>query len=387
MKTLALLGLSFLCVIPFGVAQEKSGSDEGKWGIENLVQIEPGLAYRSIAVSPNGDVIAFSTQSRDRESFSVEPEKVILITRGGRKELLLSSLDAPRRIPWVDDLVFSQDGKSLYGYRSVFRRVVAWDVASAEKISREFAEGSFAWSFALNPTVEGSGLTLTAGSSSKTNSLSSPRAVIAIEWNNSTGQEIQLRDAYDQPVGSNVPVGQLTEELCFSPDGTILATTGKQGLCLIDWDTQKKDWKVVSIPLSAHSYGVAIAPDSHTVAVGTVNGVFVVDRLNPKRKPIALAGHGAFLTTGKARVNCVDFLKDGTLVSAGGDGNICLWNLQSKKCITTVQLGAPIEELACSRDGYSLYAAGTDGVIRRVYRKGMTTDTFAVALDEDQVQK
>lgn len=371
MKTLVTFLVAFF-LVTFVVAGEKTGStdDNSKWGQHDLAKCEEGMVYHSIAVGPSGTTVAVSTRAVSQEDSLLGREKVILFTSGGRRGCDLPALDKPKRGAGVSALVFSQDGSRLYGHRSVASAVLVWDVTNG-KVVDKVAEGSFGPCFALN---------FKANAESRAVMAFRPKLQGFVHY-------VEMRDAQNQPVGKPLSLhvypgsagGPI--DLEFAPDGTFIATVAKNEVGVVDWDKAKQQWRVKNFPLSAQGYGVTVSPDNHTIAAGTVDGIFLFDRLKPNGKAVSLQGHGAFYATGKPRVDCVKFLRDGALVSGGADGTVRLWDINTKQCLEVLQYGAPIDALAVSPDGYAIYAAGTDGKIKRFYRKGMTRDTFAVATD------
>jgi len=162
----------------------------------------------------------------------------------------------------------------------------------------------------------------------------------------------------------DVPKRQLAAELlhpdsapdaAFSPDGTLLATA-----CLDDfvrlWDTAS--WREIARLQVARLYShrtLAFSPDGRLLAAPDTNNTIVLWDLKTKLKLFRLAGHHDIVTE-------LAFTPDGkTLVSGSLDTTVRLWDVSRQtELVSLTNFSRFIYALAISRDGQFL-AVGTSG--------------------------
>lgn len=195
--------------------------------------------------------------------------------------------------------------------------------------------------------------------------------------------------------------------VAISPDGRVLAVTGRRTLML--WDMESKQ-KVVEVPAGENLVKpVAFSPDGQTLATGDWNGVlklWTIARTEGRLQLTELATldidesityhrlsfspDGRFLATNGGNevrvwdvdrrmvhkleghtdtVMCVAFSKQGTLATAGDDRTIKLWKLGRDTPIR--ELGAPLDRhtrtvlsLAFSPDGQLLASGSSDDTVK-----------------------
>ncbi|MEV4680621.1 caspase, EACC1-associated type [Streptomyces kurssanovii] len=164
-------------------------------------------------------------------------------------------------------------------------------------------------------------------------------------------------------------------ELAFSPDGRHLATTDEASAKLLDV-SDPRDPRTVA-KWQAHSYevqGFAFSPDGSRLATAGKDGVVAVWDLSDTRKPVRrenLVGHTSVLARIEKGVDigAVAFLPDGRgLVSVntfGRESEAVHWNLgntQRARVVRKLDSGTGHTVVALSRDGRMLAVTGSDTV-------------------------
>ena len=174
-------------------------------------------------------------------------------------------------------------------------------------------------------------------------------------WRTATGQRIGT--ALPSPGASGGYVA-----VAFSPDGTILATIGVEGLARL-WNvtTQQEIGAPLTVGAPGTSTGtVAFTPNGKmlvTVGAGGRTQLWSVATHEPFGKPMAAGATATVLA----------FSPDGTTVAtAGGDGTIRLWDTATQQEIGAPMTAdtQPVYAAAFSPDGTTVATAGGDGTIR-----------------------
>ncbi|MDG9715884.1 WD40 repeat domain-containing protein [Streptomyces sp. DH24] len=159
--------------------------------------------------------------------------------------------------------------------------------------------------------------------------------------------------------------------VAFSPDGTLLAATGRGGGIRL-WDmTDRTAPRPVGTPPASHDkeniVSVAFAPDGRTLATagddGTVRRWDLTDPAHP-------APLGAPARADERSVRAVAFTPDGrTLATAGYTGTVRLWRVAGRDGLEP--LGKPLRgheasvwTVAFSPDGRTLATGGFDETVR-----------------------
>jgi WD40 repeat protein/serine/threonine protein kinase len=167
-------------------------------------------------------------------------------------------------------------------------------------------------------------------------------------WDNATGAEHLLIDGH----------ADLVTTLAYSPDGTLLASGGRDGLIHL-WSAEDGTLQqTLSLQGQEAAYSLAFSPDGTLLASGSESGLRLWN--------VADGEMIAKLEQAEpAQVFTVRFSPDGTLLAAGSnDGLITLWDVQTHE-----PNGSP---LAAHRDGVSSLAFSPDG---RILASGSRDET------------
>ena len=154
----------------------------------------------------------------------------------------------------------------------------------------------------------------------------------------------------------------IVRSLSFSPDGSRLVSSGQDRLVMV-WDTV--DGKPL-LPIGGSGANTvlfaAYSPDGSVIAVGESSGA-------PENISIYDAETGLLRMVLKGHlegINALTFARDGqTLASAGNDGQIKLWDINTASEVTTFSDDVGwVSPIAFSPDGSWLAFAGRDSTIR-----------------------
>ena len=147
--------------------------------------------------------------------------------------------------------------------------------------------------------------------------------------------------------------------VAFSPDGKTLVSAGRDKQ-VVFWNVANGELQRDAILLPSEIEGVAVSPDGQTVAAACWDGK--IRLLNSADGEIAATlGHND-----NGSSTAVIFSRDGkTLYSAGSGGVVKSWDYAERKLLTTVQThDRPVKQLALSPDGARLATCSEDASIK-----------------------
>ena len=184
---------------------------------------------------------------------------------------------------------------------------------------------------------------------------------VARFWDPGSGENLGLM------VGGTFAV----PSIAFTPDGSQLAVTNGDRIRLREVGSERI---VGTFASDAPLYSLAISPLGNWLAVGGSDNL--IRLWQPEQafrtgqqeyvEPLYLTGHDGRLGTFRSLVWQVVFSPAGELlVSAGGDGTVRLWSMETRELLST--LDAHSGGAACvafSPDGRTLVSGGLDGFLR-----------------------
>ena len=338
-----------------------------------------GRRFSSIAFSPDGQFLAAVTQStgpsilegndvmllhaatgeiawakREKGNLSTvafHPEGK-LIAAGGHTasadlegQLSLWNAADGTRVPlnvgfigWIRSLAFSPDGKELAiawdrGPNSGGGEILVWNLASQNPSGKLKSQEALV--ITMKYSADGKRL-LQGGSEG-----------LAVSWNLSKQSEETVFRGHRGMILS----------LAAASNSDLIATGG--------WDHSVRLWDAKSgqmigaLPKHANAVeSVAFSPDSRMLATAA-NGVIKLWSVSEE------LGFASTLSAHRSRLNAIAFSPDGVLLgTAGEEGSVRLWDVASRKELTSFQLGAGskgVLSLALSPVGKRVAATGNSG--------------------------
>ena len=277
---------------------------------------------KSVSFSPDGRTLASTGWGQVVELWDVK--------LGKQKAVLTGHTE------WaVQSVSFSPDGRTLAsaGWDKI---VYLWDVASEQQSAILPGHTDWVMSVAFSPD----GRTLASGGNDK----------IVRLWD-VTSREIKALLIGDKDTGN-------INGLAFSPDGSILASSG-------EWDSRIRLWNVISgkekTILTGHTswavMSVAFSPDGRTLASGgNDKTVRLWDTISEEQISV-FTGHAG-------DVMSVAFSPDGsTLASASKDKTVYLWDVvsQEQKAVLTGHTDEVVN-IAFSPDSSTLASASFSNI-------------------------
>ena len=318
-----------------------------------IATLHPGVSVNSVAISPDGKVLATAEVDGTARLWDVVTHREI-----GKP---LYSFSGPA-INGALAVAFSPNGRILatgdgYGTAQL------WDVAT----HRQIGAAMRAVPFENNSTTGVYGV-----------AFSPDGQVLATAGGDGT---LRLWDvATQRQIGAPIIAvpgngGGLSEGLAgvaFSPDGQVLATAGGDGTVRL-WDMATH--RQIGAPIvvssltrtdSGGAYAVSFSPDGRVLATAAGDGT--VRLWNAVTHQAMGAPIIAVSEPGSNTANTVVFSPDGSmLATAGSDGTVRLWNATTHQEIGVPLIAARdggVNSVVFSSDGDILATAGSDGTAR-----------------------
>jgi WD40 repeat protein/class 3 adenylate cyclase len=235
---------------------------------------------------------------------------------------------------------FSPDGRSV-AVPEQFTGVTIRDVETGAKIRTLKGYDATITSMAFTPD----GSRLAAGSGSGQGDPRADRTVAV--WDVETGDVVMTLTGH----------GDQTSAVAVSPDGRRFATGSYDGTIRV-WDAATGD-EQHKLEIGASSYAVAFSPDGRFLVSGNdaekVLTIWAGDSLEPLGE---LRGHADIIQD-------VAFLSDRKVVTASWDGTAKVWDLESRRELTTLRgHSGPVVGVAVSPDKTRIATASIDGTTK-----------------------
>ena len=294
------------------------------WNVENgeniATFVRNGIGVESVAFSPNGKMLAAGTMSSTVELWDIENEQN-LATFAGHAFRVFS-------------VAFSPDGKTVAS-GAEDHTIKLWDVETKQNIATLTGHKDKVFSIAFSPN----GKILASGAQDDTVKL----------WHVMTGQNLHTFN-HSERVFS----------VAFSPDGKVVAGGAWRGIKLWNIETGE-DMSVLEGRTTVRSGSIAFSPDGATFASASVDrfggtpGTVTLWDIETGEDLTTLHGH-------TERIPAVAFSPDGkTLASGLRDGTVKLWNVKTGENIHTYRDGGG-NSAVFSPDGKTLASAGWNGI-------------------------
>ncbi|HEX2915392.1 MAG TPA: WD40 repeat domain-containing protein [Chloroflexia bacterium] len=327
----------------------------------------------------------------------------------------------------IEALAFTPDGKHLISGEGIFGRwVVIWDVALGQALKvyegTSFSVTADGKTLVYLPRFE-DGLRLVDLANNQVRTifaeLKQAADLIALSSDGKTlavSQRAASRDAkpgvllIDMATGQKLHTlsvaGNFLFSLVFSPDGKLLASADFMGSQTQLWDVASGQLQTTLESQGRFGYQMSFRPDGQTLLTGGDSITnwkldsgqidFNIEKnysqvealaLSPDKARVATATNGGEVklwnsadgklqTVLKANQNTelksVGFSPDGKLVAAAGgnehynENHVKVWEVASGKEVVTISgHSGPVEALAFSPDGKSLFSASSDRTVRQ----------------------
>jgi len=312
-----------------------SASNDGTvalWNTPGTALGGPPVPAGDIAFSPDGHLLAVEDQD-------LADPGIVLYRMPSRQRIAL----LPTGRLYADALAFSGNGKMLAAALtgSPAGTVQLWNLAT-DQPAGQIQTGQ-------KGITAGSHLALSPdGKLLATSSSADPMVRL---WDTATLTQVTALDS-DINIGAFEATGNYA--VTFSPDGQLLAVAGFDGLTLLYTVTRPA---LVGIydDLDNAMTSVAFSPDGHRIAIGSVRGYVLVYAVHPAPAngtkgpfppPVA-----AFQYSSQP-ISDVAFAPSGrTLITAGYDGAIRLFNIASNTLLASISTGSEIIAMSSSPQG------------------------------------
>lgn len=143
----------------------------------------------------------------------------------------------------------------------------------------------------------------------------------------------------------------------ITSDGSLLATAATDATVRL-WDTATGLERAV---FNGPHNRVALSPDGILLATASGRRIEIWDIAETRRRSVL---------TGAVNVSHVAFSPDRTrLASAGPDGVVRIWDLDTEACLCGIRVGTSLEKVSWHPDGKSVCAVGLGGAYLLAYQQ------------------
>ncbi|OWK43987.1 protein kinase domain-containing protein [Fimbriiglobus ruber] len=336
-------------------------------GVHEMKVFREPHGIRSVAYSPNGELIAFGTDnggvhvwdfasgqkqlpkqghSHYVTTLSVSPNGRTVLSGGDENALRLWDLARPAESQLLDktefplhDVAYSPDGRKYVTSASFWDHVsdmgIVWDAVKGTRLFAVDPPGKI-FSFTFSPDGK-----LLAGSNDFTGSVSL--------WDANHGRQLHRF----------LKIGVCQCRPVFSHDSKLVAAATTDTKCVKVWDVAGGN-EVASWTDEKAMCAIALSSDGRHVAAGHHDGAISLwDLTQNGRKERTWEGHSG-------RITRLRFMPDGkTLISSCSDGTIRRWNPEAARAQDIISLGPAKQPLDFDLDpsGRYLFAAGRMPII------------------------
>ncbi len=283
---------------------------------------------RSVAISPDGKIIASGSEDYTIKLWNLETKREIRTLSGHSH--------------FVRAVAFSPDGDMVIS-GSTDKTIKLWNWKTGQEIGTLANHSKPVTTVAISPDGE----TLASGSHDKTIKL----------WSLKSRQEICTFSGHSNYIQS----------VAFSPDGQTLASGGNDyNIKLWSLSTHKE---ILSLADSASVHSITISPDKQTLVSGNFSSEVKLWNLSTGKLRQTLSGH-SYSFFGGYGVLSAAISPDGQILASGCDSDktIKLWNLATGKLLQTLSGHSKgVTSVVFSPDGQTLISGSYDKTVRVWY--------------------
>lgn len=310
----------------------------GKDGVLHVLERRRGQEVLKLHVSPAG---------LKKVSFSPRGDQIALVGEDGLVRLLSLKgrevIDLPLNQETAYAVAFSPDGRRLAGGGS---KIIVLDSRTG-RVERILA-GHPAMVMSLAFSADGRSL------------LSASRDGEAALWDVEAGSVIRRvgRPPKDAKPANDSKPSEAFQEVAFTSDGRQFASTYFSDAGVVHlWDG-RDGTEAMTLEQDEDVTSLCYSPNGETLAVGTVTG--------PIRMWDARSGKMLFKLDGHEGITLfLAFSSDGRrLASAGSDKTVRVWDLSTRKEVSTLRTPDIVEYISFSPEGQLLASGGDDRTIR-----------------------